>query len=332
MTQQTINIGTTVNDGTGDPLRTAFTKINANFTDLYTSYVTSTSLTSTLSSYALSSNVTSIPSQTNNGGAVLTTNGTSLSWAVLTSNSLTNGSYTATLSNTGNFTIPGNIDGSASTSTIFATPNTSVALLNAASTLTFANGATTLTLGYNGTSANSTTNINTASVANTITKTVNIGTNGATGSTTNINIGTGSSGTVSVTIGGVTTYNGAVKFNGALQSGGGATNITLSNNGPTLNGTTTVGIVATAQTAGTIGSATTIAPTNPITFISGTTQITTITPPSGIATYGGQITLIPTGIWTTSTSGNIALASTAVVSKAMIMTYDGGTSKWYPSY
>lgn len=35
MTQQVVNIGSTANDGTGDPLRTAFTKINANTTELY---------------------------------------------------------------------------------------------------------------------------------------------------------------------------------------------------------------------------------------------------------------------------------------------------------
>ena len=35
MAKQTINIGTTANDGTGDPLRTAFDKVNDNFTELY---------------------------------------------------------------------------------------------------------------------------------------------------------------------------------------------------------------------------------------------------------------------------------------------------------
>lgn len=35
MSQQTINIGSAPNDFTGDPLRTAFTKINSNFTELY---------------------------------------------------------------------------------------------------------------------------------------------------------------------------------------------------------------------------------------------------------------------------------------------------------
>ena len=36
MAKQVINIGTTANDGTGDPLRTAFDKVNDNFTELYT--------------------------------------------------------------------------------------------------------------------------------------------------------------------------------------------------------------------------------------------------------------------------------------------------------
>ena len=35
MAQQTINIGSAPNDGTGDPLRNAFNKANLNFTDLY---------------------------------------------------------------------------------------------------------------------------------------------------------------------------------------------------------------------------------------------------------------------------------------------------------
>lgn len=35
MAQQVINIGGTANDGTGDPLRTSFTKCNQNFAELY---------------------------------------------------------------------------------------------------------------------------------------------------------------------------------------------------------------------------------------------------------------------------------------------------------
>jgi hypothetical protein len=91
-------------------------------------------------------------------------------------------------------------------------------------------------------------------------------------------------------------------------------------------------LFATAAAAPTIASAGTIAPTTRIVFISGTAAIATITAPAPIASGGGQITLIPTGIFTTTTAGNIALATTAVVNKALTMTYDATTTKWYPSY
>jgi hypothetical protein len=92
------------------------------------------------------------------------------------------------------------------------------------------------------------------------------------------------------------------------------------------------GALKTIQTAPTIASATTIAPTALITFVSGITSIATITPPTGLLTTGGQITIIPKGVFATTTTGNIALITTAVVSKALIMTYDAVTTKWYPSY
>jgi len=89
---------------------------------------------------------------------------------------------------------------------------------------------------------------------------------------------------------------------------------------------------ATNAAAPTIASATTIAPTKQITFISGTTAVVTITAAAPISAGGGTITLIPTGIFTWTTAGNIALAGTAVVGKALTMTYDITTTKWYPSY
>ena len=88
-----------------------------------------------------------------------------------------------------------------------------------------------------------------------------------------------------------------------------------------------------AQTVGTaIASAATIAPVAPVTHITGTTLITTITAPTIFATsgYGGCITLIPDGLWTLGTSGNIATAVTASVNQAVNLCYDNGTSKWYP--
>ena len=80
-----------------------------------------------------------------------------------------------------------------------------------------------------------------------------------------------------------------------------------------------------------IASASTIAPITGVFHVTGTAAITTITAPAGMSsTIGGCINLIPDGLWTTGTSGNIALASTAVVSKVLTMCYDG--TKWYPSY
>jgi hypothetical protein len=89
---------------------------------------------------------------------------------------------------------------------------------------------------------------------------------------------------------------------------------------------------ATNAAAPTIASAATIAPTKQITFISGTTAIVTITAAAPISSGGGVIRLIPTGAFTWTTAGNIAVAGTAVVSRVLTLVYDATTTKWYPSY
>lgn len=107
---------------------------------------------------------------------------------------------------------------------------------------------------------------------------------------------------------------------------------------PTITGTVTYdnasysGFNANAAAAPTLASAGTITPAETISFVSGTTTISTITVPASFSAGGGQIILIPTGLWATNTAGNIALATTAVVSKALILVYDSATGKWYPSY
>ena len=58
MAKQAINIGSAANDGTGDPLRTAFDKINDNFTELYTELGGSSLSSLQLSGNALISDVT----------------------------------------------------------------------------------------------------------------------------------------------------------------------------------------------------------------------------------------------------------------------------------
>ena len=91
------------------------------------------------------------------------------------------------------------------------------------------------------------------------------------------------------------------------------------------------------DTIATVASSGTIAPSTRISFVTGTTAIATITAPTNLTGTGtgGCIILIPdpaTGPFTTTTAGNIALASTGVVNKALHLCYLATTSKWYPSY
>lgn len=72
MAKQTINTGAAANDGTGDQLRSAFEKINLNFTELY--------------EYDANS---SIPSSQGNTGKYLTNNGTKPLWSTVSYNNLT---------------------------------------------------------------------------------------------------------------------------------------------------------------------------------------------------------------------------------------------------
>ena len=101
---------------------------------------------------------------------------------------------------------------------------------------------------------------------------------------------------------------------------------------PTFTDVKTSGLLATTAAAPTIASAATIAPTTQIVIISGTAAVVTITAPAPISAGGGTITLIPTGAFTWTAAGNIAVLGTAVVSRALTMTFDVTTTKWYPSY
>ena len=81
-----------------------------------------------------------------------------------------------------------------------------------------------------------------------------------------------------------------------------------------------------AYVGASVASASSIQPTGPTFHVTGTAAIATILP------LWQTVTLIPDAVFSTTNGGNIAIASTAVVGKQMVMTYDTGTSKWYPSY
>lgn len=65
MAKQTIQLGTVANDGTGDPLRTAFTKTNSNFTELYTSVAALQSSDADLTAIAALSGTSGLLRKTN---------------------------------------------------------------------------------------------------------------------------------------------------------------------------------------------------------------------------------------------------------------------------
>lgn len=81
-----------------------------------------------------------------------------------------------------------------------------------------------------------------------------------------------------------------------------------------------------------VASATTITPTAGVFRVTGTTAIATINLPVGCQNDGCVITLLPVAAFTTTAAGNIVITSTAVIGKALIMTYSPATLKWYPSY
>ena len=107
MARQTINIGTNANDGTGDPLRTAFDKINDNFLELYGATAEANDIVEDTSPQLggnLDVNNKSITSGITNGNITVAANGTGT--IELQSNTNVTGNLTAT----GNIIANGNIN------------------------------------------------------------------------------------------------------------------------------------------------------------------------------------------------------------------------------
>jgi hypothetical protein len=100
------------------------------------------------------------------------------------------------------------------------------------------------------------------------------------------------------------------------------------------SGTLTGGPVSNVETlslGAVLASAATLAPTQNVFHVSGAVAIVNITPPIGLTSgLAAQITIIPDGAFTWTAAGNIGLAGTAVIGKALTFTYDG--TKWWPAY
>ena len=131
MAKQTINIGSTANDGTGDPLRTAFDKVNDNFTELYSDDA---------------GDVNSV-----NAGTGISVNQTT--GAVTVTNASPNATHTGEVTGSGALTIANDVityaklgtefttSAALSTNVDFSTAQVFTKTLSGATTLTFSNTA-----------------------------------------------------------------------------------------------------------------------------------------------------------------------------------------------
>ena len=83
-------------------------------------------------------------------------------------------------------------------------------------------------------------------------------------------------------------------------------------------------------TAAVASAAGAITPSGPLFHVTGTAAVTGFTIPVGFS--GGSFTIIPDGAFTWTTAGNIAVAGTAVVNRALTFTWDSNAGKFNPSY
>jgi len=133
MARQNINIGSSANDGTGDPLRTAFDKINDNFVELYGTDNDINTLDANLNvnTFAITTGVT-------NGDITITPNGTgSIKLGAMKFNGTTISSDDSTIVNINEALV---VDGTASVSGALSSA-TSLALATGATVTGIDNGA-----------------------------------------------------------------------------------------------------------------------------------------------------------------------------------------------
>jgi len=206
MAKQTINIGTSANDGTGDPLRTAFDKINDNFTELYGASAEANDLLEDSSPQLggdLDVNGRKITSARSNENIILDPAGT----GTIELNANTN--VTGNLTATGNIFANGNINlGDAAgdqvkVTGVFEADQLQIDGTTLTSTVT--NGAVTI-------QGNGTGGVNVADIT--------INDNEITATNTNSNLVLSAAGTGNIIV-------GAVKFNGTTLSSDDSTKITV---------------------------------------------------------------------------------------------------------
>lgn len=241
---------------------------------------------------------------------------------------------------------------SPSITTSIVTASTTFTLFNTvATTLSIGGAATTLTIGGTPTTA-ITHNYSTNATATATTKTVNVGTGGAAGSTTNINIGSSVAGTTTissptVSLGGTTgaTTTGTIELGHATANTLSASGGVLSIEGvviPSISSTNTLtNKRITPRTGSTTSSATPTINTDDVDIYSLTAQTVDITSfttnLTGTPTHGQNLIIEITGTaaraitWGASFEASTVALPTTTVTTAMLTVgfkWNSTTSKW----
>lgn len=353
MAKQSVNIGTTANDNTGDPLRTAFNKLNSNHDEIYAAGPVGTNLqvaSNTISSTNSNGNITLDPAGT--GSIVLS--GPTTQSGVLTLSSTVTGNILPTANNSqtlGSGTAQySEVHGTvlhvgslilrevSNTLEIFRPDNSTNAILNANSTTsgsTLANGDSQVKVNASGniqifsntSDASLATTINTSSMTTpAITVTGNVtGGNLVTAGTITDGALVSSDGTVTgavaITASGAITGGSFTDGTATISSGAIAGATTITGSGAITGGSFTDGTATISS--GAVSGVTTIAASSTITATGNITGGNLVTAGQLAATgniAGGNLTTAKV-----TYSGDTTVQSTAWKPSAVILTADAST-------
>lgn len=146
MTKQTINIGAAPNDGTGDPIRDAFNKVNQNFDEVYSSYS---------ATGAISVGNATVNSVVSNTGGLVVSNSTSSAVANVTTFKIGNTTANSTLTATDLSVFGTAAIGSATVNTTaLSIGNTTVNSSLSQTTLAISTGSSNSSISVNSTAVN----------------------------------------------------------------------------------------------------------------------------------------------------------------------------------
>jgi len=324
MAQQSINIGSAANDGTGDPLRTAFDKINDNFTDLYGSTAEANDLiedTSPQLGGDLDVNGRRITSARSNEDIVLLPNGTGgvVASAVRIAGTTLSADDSSLITIAEGFQVNGamNVDGAVTATSTVAVTGALTGTSGAFSTTLAVTGATTLTGALTVSDSVTATSVTTNDIA-------------SNGSNADITLDTAGTGDINLTAGAdinIPANIGLTFGNDAEKIEGDGTDLTIAGNN--INLTAVADIVVPANVGITFGTGEKIeGDSTDLTVTSGAkinlTATSDVHLPNSVGMVfgdsaekiegdGTDLTISSSGLATITATGNTAITNNATV-------------------